>query len=71
MLLMGTWTPKVCKVMAFMAVIVGLGSLFYILLGLRQGLGFRVWVLDWVLGGCSRGQGRGSIHLFIAKHPKA
>ena len=27
--------PKVCKIMAFMAVIVGLGLLFYILLGFR------------------------------------
>ena len=27
-----TWTPKVCKIMAFMAVIMGLGLLFYILL---------------------------------------
>ena len=30
-----TWTPKVCKIMAFMAVIMGLGLLFYILLGSR------------------------------------
>ena len=30
-----TWTPKVCKIMAFMAVIGGLGPLFYILLGFR------------------------------------
>ena len=28
-----TWTPKVCRIMAFMAVIRGLGLLFYILLG--------------------------------------
>ena len=28
-----TWTPKVCKIMAFMAIISGLGLLFYILLG--------------------------------------
>ena len=28
-----TWTPKVCKIMAFMVVIMGLGLLFYILLG--------------------------------------
>ena len=28
-----TWTPKVCKVMAVLAVILGLGLLFYILLG--------------------------------------
>ena len=28
-----TWTPKVCKLMAFMAVIMGLGLLCYILLG--------------------------------------
>ena len=34
-----TWTPKVCKIMAFMAVIMGLGLLFYMLLGFRQGLG--------------------------------
>ena len=30
-----TWTPKVCNIMAFMALIMGLGLLFYILLGLR------------------------------------
>ena len=30
-----TWTLKVCRIMAFMAVIMGLGLLFYILLGLR------------------------------------
>ena len=30
---MATWAPKVCKIMAFMAVVVGLGLLFYILLG--------------------------------------
>ena len=29
------WTPKVCKIMAFMADIMGLGLLFYILLGSR------------------------------------
>ena len=28
-------SPKVCKIMAFMAVIMGLGLLIYILLGLR------------------------------------
>ena len=30
-----TWTPKVCKIMAFRAVIMGLGLLFYILWGFR------------------------------------
>ena len=30
-----TWTPKVCKIMAFMAVILGFGLFFYILLGFR------------------------------------
>ena len=30
-----TWTPKVRKIMAFMAFIMGLGLLFYILLGFR------------------------------------
>ena len=33
--LSGAWTPKVSKLMAFMAVIMGLGLLFYILLGFR------------------------------------
>ena len=33
-----TWTPKVCKIMAFMAIIRGLGLLFYILLGFRYEL---------------------------------
>ena len=28
-----TWTPKVCKIMAFMAILMGLGLVFYILLG--------------------------------------
>ena len=39
-----TCTPKVRKMMARLAVIMGLGLLFYILLGLRknQRLGFRV-----------------------------
>ena len=30
-----TWTPKVCRIMAFWAIIMGLGLLFYILLGFR------------------------------------
>ena len=30
---LGFRTPKVCKIMAFMAIIKGLGLLFYILLG--------------------------------------
>ena len=30
-----TWTPKVCKIMAFMAIIMGLRLLFYMLLGSR------------------------------------
>ena len=30
-----TWAPKVCKIMAFMAIIRGLGLLFCILLGFR------------------------------------
>ena len=29
------YTPKVCKIMAFMAMIMGLGLLFYILLGFK------------------------------------
>ena len=33
-----TWTPKVCKVIAFKAVILGLGQLFHILLGFRKGM---------------------------------
>ena len=53
-----TWTPQVCKIMAYMAVVLGLGLLFYILLGLdptsismeNHGLygccyGFRAFVL--------------------------
>ena len=35
-----SWTPKVCKIMALMAIIIGLGLLFYILLGFRLGLEF-------------------------------
>ena len=31
-----TWAPKVCNIMAFMAIIMGLGLLFYILLGFRE-----------------------------------
>ena len=30
-----TWAPKACKTNAFMAVIMGLGLSFYILLGFR------------------------------------
>ena len=30
-----TWTPKVRKIIAFMAVLMGLGLSFYILLGFR------------------------------------
>ena len=43
-------TPKVCKIMAFMAIILGLGLFFYILLGFRYRsykvtvAWFRVWV---------------------------
>ena len=33
-----TWTPKVCEIMAFKALIRGLGLLFYILLGFRYDL---------------------------------
>ena len=33
-----TWTPKVGKIMAFMATVMGLGLLFYILFG--GGLGY-------------------------------
>ena len=33
--IMITWTPKVCKIMAFMAVIMVLGPLFHILWGFR------------------------------------
>ena len=29
------WTPKVCKIMAFLAIIRGLGLLFYIFVGFR------------------------------------
>ena len=43
----GTWTPKVCKIMAFMAVIMGLRPLLYLLFGglvafMAQGLRFKV-----------------------------
>ena len=34
-IVMRTWTPKVCRVMAFMAIIMGLRLLSYILLGFR------------------------------------
>ena len=33
-----TWTPKVCKIMAFMAIIMGLGLLFYILFGVNPNI---------------------------------
>ena len=40
-----TWTPKVCKIMAFKAANMGLGLSFYTLLGFRYtSLGFRVQV---------------------------
>ena len=31
-----TWAPEVCKIIAFMAISLGLGPLFYILLGLGR-----------------------------------
>ena len=34
----GSWTPKVCKIMALMAIFRGFGLLFYLLLGSRLGL---------------------------------
>ena len=42
-----TWTLKVCRIIAFMAIFVGLGLLFYIPLGFRytlnpKGFGSRV-----------------------------
>ena len=38
-----TWTPKVCRIMAFMAVFNGFGLLFYLLVGiLVEGLRLRV-----------------------------
>ena len=50
-----TWAPKVCKIMALMAIIRGLGLSFYILLGFRQGLGFRVCTCGlWPLRGNAR-----------------
>ena len=40
-----TWTPKVCEIMAFWAIIEGLGLSFYIFLGVyrsrAKGLGLR------------------------------
>ena len=30
-----TWAPNLCRIMAFMAIIMGLGLIFYILLGFR------------------------------------
>ena len=36
--LASTWTPKVCKIIAFMATIMVLGLLFYMLLGFRYSL---------------------------------
>ena len=40
--LLCTWAPKVCKIMAFKAVIMALGLFFYTLLGFRYGLYYRV-----------------------------
>ena len=37
--------------MAFMAVIMGLGLLFYILLGFKLGLGCRVWGVGFRVSG--------------------
>ena len=36
--MVGTWAPKVCKIVAFMVIIMGLGLLLYILLGFRYAL---------------------------------
>ena len=49
-----TWTPKVCKIMALVAVILGLGLLFYILLGFRHELR-----TEFSLGGGSVGDYKG------------
>ena len=38
-----TWTPKVCKIMAFEAVFGGFWLLFYILLGSRYDLEWTTW----------------------------
>ena len=43
-----TWTPKVCKIMAFLAIIPGLGLLFYILLGFRLKLCFAIGMDPYV-----------------------
>ena len=37
-----SWTPKVCRIMAFWAIFRGFGPLFYLLWGFRVGLGFRM-----------------------------
>ena len=53
-----TWTPKVCKIMACMAIITGLGLLFYILLGFRYQLCERGLRVQKVLSRDSRFQVR-------------
>ena len=48
-----TWTPKVCKIITFIAIIINLGLLFYILLGFKiiafmavtLGLGLLIYIL--------------------------
>ena len=40
--LSNTWTPKVCKIMAFWAIFGGFGLVFYILWGSRYGRNYEV-----------------------------
>ena len=54
-----TWTPKVCKIMTFMAIILGLGLLFYILLGFRYK--FSRMLRNVVYVSCSLGLQRNNI----------
>ena len=53
-----TWTPKACKIIAFMAVVMGFGFLFYMLLGFRWGLGL----------GALRGPGSRSLSAHVAQN---
>ena len=44
----GTWTPKVCRIIAFLAVLGVLGPLFYILLGFGYRLlGYVGVIVHW------------------------
>ena len=66
-----TWTPKVCKIMASMAVIMGLGLLFYILLGCRYTLPPNVFIEDTDIKFRNLGLGKQTLNPSLQPRPKS